>query len=72
MKDRLLWWLEWISTGLLIVGSALTAYDVIPANKWFSFAGNLGWMLVGYYWQKWSLVTISAILVVIYIVGVFH
>lgn len=72
LNKNWVWWLEWISTAALIIGSGLTSFDVIPLNKWCSFAGNFGWLIVGIMWKKNSLIIISAVLTVIYIVGVFH
>ena len=65
------WWLKWVSSVVLIVGATMTSFDVIPLNKWFSFAGNFGWLIVGYLWKEWSLVVISLYLTTIYIIGVF-
>jgi len=66
------WWLKWISTVFLTFGAIFTSFDIIPWNKWFSFIGNFGWLIVGYIWREWSLFTISVILTVIYVAGIFH
>jgi hypothetical protein len=65
-------WAEWISTGILMVGILLTAYNVYPLGIWFSLAGNLGWLIVAYIWNKWSLIAIQAIAVIIYISGLVN
>ena len=61
--------LEWISTALVIIGAVLTAWNIYPTNIMFQFVGNIGWFAVGYMWRKWSLMTIQAVISVIYIVG---
>lgn len=63
---------EWLSTALVIAGAALTSWNVYPENLYVVIAGNFGWIIVGLYWRKWSLITIQVILTVIYIVGLIH
>jgi hypothetical protein len=51
--------LEWTATGVLLVGVALTSYDVFPLNLYVSLAGNLIWVVVGVVWKKRPLVITS-------------
>ena len=62
-------WIEWISTAILIVGVALTAWNIYPLNIYFSLAGNFGWAVIGVMWRKWSLITIQMTVTVIYVAG---
>jgi uncharacterized membrane protein len=64
-------WAEWISTGILMVGIVLTAYNVYPLGIWFSMIGNFGWFVVATIWKKWSLIVIQLMAVLIYISGLF-
>lgn len=66
------WWLEWSSTVILLVGVALTAYNIYPFNIYLSFAGNLMWMVTGIIWKKWSLVAVEAIICMIYVAGLIN
>lgn len=66
------WWAEWISTAILIIGCVLTALNIYPANLYWSLAGNFGWAIVGTVWRKWSLLVIQAVVSVIYIAGVYN
>lgn len=67
-----LWiFIEWLATAVLIVGVALTSWNIYPANIYISAAGNLLWFLVGYHWKKWSLITIQIIVTGIYAVGMW-
>ncbi len=63
------WWIEWVSTVVLIIGVALTAYNVYPLNIWLSFLGNIGWFVIGWMWKKYSLLTIQVVISIIYILG---
>lgn len=65
-------WIEWISTAILIVGVALTAYNIYPLNVYVSFVGNFGWVIVGLLWKKWSLIIIQVIISIIYIGGLLQ
>jgi hypothetical protein len=65
-------WFEWVCTLVLIIGVALTSYNIYPLNIWLSFLGNLGWMVLGYMWRKWSLFIVELIIVVIYIGGLYN
>jgi hypothetical protein len=62
-------WIEWIATAILIVGVALTAWNIYPLNIYFSLAGNFGWAVIGVMWRKWSLITIQMTVTVIYVAG---
>ena len=72
MKKSLEWWMEWGSTAVLIIGVALTAYNIYPLNVWFSMAGNFGWFVVGWMWRKYSLLTIQVVVTIIYVAGLFN
>lgn len=61
--------LEWASTSILLVGVALTSANIYPMNIYFSLAGNIGWLFVAWAWRKWSIITVQAVITVIYLVG---
>lgn len=63
---------EWTCTAVLIAGVALTSFNIYPLNVYISLLGNLGWLVLGYMWRKWSLVIVEVIIVAIYIVGVYN
>jgi len=61
------WWMEWTATAILMVGVALTAWNIYPLNIYFSLAGNFGWLIVGYMWRKWSLIIIQLVVSALYV-----
>ncbi len=63
--------IEWSSTAILIVGVALTSFNIYPLNVYLSFAGNLGWLIVALSWRKKSLIVIQIVMAVIYMAGIF-
>jgi hypothetical protein len=63
------WWIEWSATLILMIGVALTAWNIYPLNIYFSLAGNFGWLVVGYMWKKWSLIVIQFVVSGLYIAG---
>lgn len=63
---------EWLATGLVIVSSLLTSYNVYPLNVAVCIVGNFAWIILGYIWRKWSLVVLQAIITVIYVAGLIY
>jgi hypothetical protein len=59
-----------VSTAILIIGVALTAWNIYPLNIYLSLLGNVGWMIIGLMWKKWSLITIQIVVTIIYIAGI--
>lgn len=64
------WWAEWISTAILLVGCTLNAINIFPLNIYFCLAGNFGWAVVAVAWRKWSLIVIQAVVSIIYVAGI--
>mgnify|MGYP003345879769 CR=1 FL=1 len=65
-----LWiFIEWTATITLIIGVALTSWNMYPANIYVSALGNFLWFLMALYWKKWSLITIQVVVVGIYLFG---
>jgi len=62
--------LEWGITATLIVGVALTSFNIHPFNLWISLVGNLGWLYLGWIWKKWSLFFVQGVITLIYAVGI--
>jgi hypothetical protein len=62
-------WVEWISTIVLIAGVLLTSLNVYPANLVLGFLGNIGWLALSFFWGKWSLICVQAIILAIYFGG---
>jgi len=61
--------LEWLFPIFIIIGAALTAYDVYPLNKWFFVVGNGGVAVMCIIWKRWSLVVLNALLTAVYAWG---
>jgi len=64
--------LEWLATFILIIGVALTAYNIYPMNIYLGFFGNMLWAIIAICWRKWSLLTVQVIITVLYIAGIMH
>lgn len=69
VKQSPLFYFEWTCTFVLLIGVFLTSLNVFPINIWFLMFGNLGWIALGYFWKKWSLLILQTIITVIYIAG---
>jgi hypothetical protein len=70
MKIDKMFFLEWGSTAILLVGVYLTAINLYPINVYISLVGNFGWLLVAILWRKWSLLTVQLVIVALYMYGV--
>jgi len=64
--------LEWGITIILIIGVALTSFNIFPLNLWISMVGNVGWLYLGYIWRKWSLFVVQLVITAIYIIGLLN
>lgn len=69
-QTRLWTFIEWAATITLIIGVALTAWNVYPANIYMSGLGNFLWLLMALHWKKVSLTIIQFVVLIIYAVGV--
>jgi hypothetical protein len=61
---------EWFATITLIIGVALTSWNIYPTNIYISALGNLLWLFMALHWKKWSLITIQVFILLIYTGGV--
>lgn len=64
-----LFYVKWLSTFILLTGVTLTTYNVYPMNVYVSLIGNLGWLYVALRWRDAALITIQAVIVMIYLSG---
>ena len=66
-----LWiFIEWSATITLMLGVALTSFNVYPANIYMSILGNFLWFLMALHWKKLSLTIIQLVVLVIYVGGI--
>ena len=63
--------LEWIATGLSIVGALLNAYQNIEGFYVWCIA-NVIWVLLGFKKKMWGLVVTFIIFSIINILGILH
>jgi hypothetical protein len=65
-----LWiFIEWSATVTLMLGVALTSWNIYPANIYMSVVGNFLWFLMALHWRKLSLTIIQTIVLIIYVAG---
>lgn len=68
-QTRLWIFTEWVATVTLIVGVALTSFNIYPANIYMSVLGNFLWLLLALHWKKFSLITIQSFIMLLYTGG---
>jgi hypothetical protein len=63
-------WLEWFGTAIVLIGVAMTSYNIYPSNLYMGLLGNFIWAIVGWKWRKWSLLVIEAAISILYVAGI--
>ena len=63
--------IEWSATVCFLISVALTSFDIFPINLYVSLVTNALWLWVGFIWRKWSLITVEAVVCVMYAAGIF-
>jgi hypothetical protein len=63
---------EWSATVILLIGVAMAAFNFFPHYLYVQAIGNVMWFALGYYWRKWSLMTVQCIIVGIYLMGLVN
>jgi hypothetical protein len=63
-------WVEWVATACFLLSVALTSLNYYPAYLYASLVTNLLWLIVGIVWKKWSLITVEAIVCIMYAIGI--
>lgn len=69
-QTKLWTFIEWTATITLIIGVALTSWNIYPTNIYMSALGNLLWLFMALHWKKWSLIVIQVFILFIYAAGV--
>ena len=65
-------WIEWISTLVLVAGVAFTSWNITPWNMWLGLIANAAWAYLSVRWRQWSLLVISIVICSLYISGLIR
>tara|TARA_R110000787_G_scaffold116919_1_gene227296 strand:+ start:889 stop:1146 length:258 start_codon:yes stop_codon:yes gene_type:complete len=63
------WYLKWIASVLLIIGTILTSNNIFPLNLYFHSLGLFGWFIVSIIWNDRALLVINAVSLAILVNG---
>lgn len=63
-NDKLNWYLEWIATAILIVGTAVNSLGYYPQGPLLLCLGGLIWFVVAVRWGKLSLMVVNGVMLV--------
>jgi hypothetical protein len=63
--------LKWVACAVTLAGALCTSLQIDPLNIWLLNLGALLYLVWSVRIREWSLVTINAGLLLIYIVGIF-
>ena len=68
----LTWYINWVSSFILLIGLVLTSLDISPYNLFFHSIGVFGWFVVGMMWNDRAIIFINAIAFSIFLTGVIN
>ena len=64
------WYIKWISTLIIVVGSYLNSNNVFPLNIYVMLVGITGWLIVGYLWKDRAMLILNTIIICFYLFAV--
>jgi hypothetical protein len=62
MKQDLNWYLKWIATFVLIVGTAVNSLGYYPAGPLILAVGGVLWLIVSIRWREASLIVTNGVM----------
>ena len=62
MNKDLNWYLKWLATAILIVGTAVNSLGYSPQGPLILTAGGLIWLVVAIRWREPSLIVVNAMM----------
>jgi hypothetical protein len=70
-KGDLSWYIKWIASFMLMIAVCFRAADVNHMfDLYFSLAGTVGWLIVGFLWHDRALIFLNAILSTVLLTGI--
>lgn len=63
--------LKWSGMAVVILGALFTSLRIDPLNIYFLNLGSLLYLLWGYRIREWNLVIVNAVLLGIYMIGIY-
>ena len=64
------WYVKWTASVVMLIGMVLTAVEYTPINLFFHLFGVTGWFIVGWMWHDRALLTLNAVAMFIFTVGI--
>lgn len=73
MNKDLNWYLKWLATAILIVGTAVNSAGFYPLGPLILILGGIVWLIVAIRWKEASLIVVNGMMTATAIAGlVFH
>jgi hypothetical protein len=66
------WWLKWVACAVTLAGATCTALRIDPMNIYLLNAGAILYLAWSIRIREWNLIVVNAVLLLIYIVGLFY
>jgi len=66
------WYIKWASSVVLIMCMISASANLYPINLMLGFIGVSGWLVVGMLWHDRALITLNAVSMAIYALGIIN
>jgi len=71
MRD-LNWYLKWIATAILIIGTAVNSIGIYPAGPLILVLGGFLWLIVSIRWREPSLIVVNSVMTATGLAGLIY
>lgn len=69
MKQRVIYWGEWLTSSLSLLHVYLVSHDVAPYYKYSGLTIALLWLILAILWNKRSLILLNLVMTALYLKG---
>ena len=71
-NNRLNWFLEWVATAILILGTAVNSLGYYPQGPILLCLGGAVWFVVAIRWRKLSLMVVNGVMLATGVCGLLY
>jgi hypothetical protein len=72
MNKTLDWYIKWLATAILIVGTAINSMGYYPLGPIVLAVGGVLWLAISIYWREPSLIVTNAVMTVTGLAGLAY
>jgi len=65
------WYLKWLATAILVIGTGINSLGFYPAGPIILVAGGVIWLIVAVRWRETSLIVTNGVMSAVGMAGIF-